>query len=662
MTVVESSPDPWRPTRAAGLDGLPPLLQAWNDAEALDAVDLHLAVRLGALGGEQDPDVLLACALASRAVREGSVCLDLADVQHPGIDEVPDLPAPEPWRDRVMGSPLVGPDRPWVWDEERLYLHRHLAEERQVAADLAAREHVVRPGDDVVPGLLDQLLDEAYGPAEPAQDAGQDAGRDADAYADQRAAVETACRHRTAVITGGPGTGKTTTLARLIAALIRRHAAESPGAPPLRIHLTAPTGKAAARMAQSVTAAAEDPGFPFPDVREQLRGLPATTVHRLLGWRPGHGSRFAHDREHHLPVDVVIVDEASMLSLTLMARLLEALRPEARLVLLGDADQLASVDAGAVMSDLVDGLEQRPEPPVARLVRSRRFGSEIGALATAVRDGDADGAVALLSKHLLDPQAADPSESPVPDGASPPALTWVRADGAPHADGGRFLERLLLAQARSLYDAAGRGVPSEALAALGASRLLCAHREGPYGAATWNRQVLRSLGASLGRHLPVWYAGRPLLVERNDPGLALSNGDAAVVIAEAADPAAPTGPEGAWPAAQVGLAGIVDDGSPSGRRLGLSRLAQTGTAYAMTVHRAQGSQFGHVVMLLPDPDSRVLSRQLLYTALTRAAEQVTVVGTEEALRAAIDRRASRATLLSRRVSGDMPGDHGPHVT
>ena len=619
MTIAEASPDPFRATRAVGLDDLPPLLQAWNQAEALDAVDLHLAVRLGALAGETDPDVLLACALTSRAVREGSVCLDLAAVAHPGDDEVPPLPEPEAWRSAVLASPLVGPDRPWVWDEHRLYLHRHLLEERQVAADLAAREDVVK----VDRAALGQLLDRAY------------AASDDDAYADQRAAVETACRHRTAVITGGPGTGKTTTLARLIAVLSQLHDSGQPDAPPLRIHLAAPTGKAAARMAQSVTAAAEDPDFPFPEVREQLRGLPATTVHRLLGWRPGGGTRFAHDRQHHLPVDVVVIDEASMLSLTLTARVLEALRPEARLVLLGDADQLASVDAGAVLSDLVEGLEQRPDVPVARLSGSRRFGSEIGALAAAVRAGDIDAAVSLLSENVLDADEETDSSQ------ISPAVRWVPADGAPGAPGGRFLEIHLLAEALDLHEAATRGSPVESLAALGASRLLCAHREGPYGAMTWNRQVLRALGSRLGRHLPVWFAGRPLLVERNDTGLGLSNGDAALVVSE-------TQQSGGL--ATAALAGIVDDGSPSGRRLGLSRLAQTGTAYAMTVHRAQGSQFGHVTMLLPDPRSRVLSRQLLYTALTRATDRVTVVGTEEALVAAIGRPASRATLLARRVS------------
>ncbi|QWC86557.1 exodeoxyribonuclease V subunit alpha [Nocardioidaceae bacterium] len=611
--------DPWRPGRVLGRQ-VPDLLRAWNDADGLQAADLHLAVTLGELAGEADPEVLLACALAVRAVREGSVCLHLGEVEHPGAEQVPPLPDPESWAARVAASPLVGPDAPWVWERHRLYLHRHLEDERQVAADLAAREESasVGPGGDG----LEEALDEAYGLGAAG---GEGAGEGEGAYADQRAAVRTACTHRTSIITGGPGSGKTTTLARLIAVLMRLHAARSPEAPPLRVHLAAPTGKAAARMAQSVRAAAEHPDFGFDDLRERLTALPATTVHRLLGSRPGHGSRFRHDRALRLPADVVVVDEASMLSLTLTARLLEALRPGARLVLLGDADQLASVDAGAVLTDMVEGLERRADPPVARLRGSRRFTGEIGDLAAAVRDGD----VAATLRHLESARS----------GPEPHGVRWVPLDGAPSEAGGRELQQLMLTYARSLDEAGRTGDPEHALAALGGFRLLTAHREGPYGAGTWNRLTTRLLGASLQRHLPLSYVGRPLLVERNDPALGLFNGDTALVAA------APAGGEGS-----AGLVGVVDDGSRSGRVLGLPRLAGTTTAYAMTVHRAQGSQFDHVAVLLPDADSRVLTRQLLYTALTRASGRVTLIGTEASVEAAVGRSAGRATLLAARLS------------
>ena len=601
--------DEWGPARARGIVA-PPLLQQWNEADALAAPDVHLAVQLGALAGESDNQVLLACALAVRAVREGSVCLDLAAVSVPADVDLPALPDAAEGAHRVRASHLVGEDRPWVWDQDRLYLHRHLSEERQAAADLLERDRPV-PVDAEV---LSTALDEAYG-------AGGD-GAPGRRYADQRQAVETACRHRTAIITGGPGSGKTTTLAQLIGVLVRLQAAQHPDDPPLRIHLAAPTGKAAARMAQSVRSIAEAEGFGFPDLRERLSGLPATTVHRLLGSLPGQRSRFKHDRSQRLPVDVVVVDEASMLSLTLMARLLEALRPDARLVLLGDADQLASVEAGAVLTDLVEGLERRADPPVARLSGSRRFSGAISELAWAVRDGDTESVLSRL-------------EAAGPEGAD--GVRWVPQDGAPGAPGARQLQAELLAYAERLAAAAAGGDRASSLEALAGFRLLCAHREGPYGAAAWNRQALRLLGSSTGRRLPLWYAGRPVIVERNDPALGLFNGDTAIAVAEPGR------------ALAGGLAGVIDDGTALGRRLALARLAETQPAYAMTVHRAQGSQFAHVAVLLPEVGSQVLTRQLLYTALTRATTQVTVVGGEESVAAAVGRAAGRATLLASRL-------------
>jgi exodeoxyribonuclease V alpha subunit len=423
----------------------------------------------------------------------------------------------------------------------------------------------------------------------------------------QRAAITEALAHKLMVITGGPGTGKTTTVARLLAVL---RVVTDGEAQPLRIALAAPTGKAAARMTEALRASAGP--------SEQLA---ATTLHRLLGWRPDSRTRFRHQRSNPLPHDVVVVDETSMLSLTMTARLLEAVRPSARLVLVGDADQLASVEAGAVLTDLVEGSRGIDPSPVVRLTRSRRFGQVIGELADAVRDGEEDAVLTRL--------------------ATGGAVTWLQPEEAE----GR-LEASLADHAVALQQAAEAGDLPEALRVLDRHRLLCAHRAGPYGVAHWNRRVQELLQQRLGRDwLPDWYAGRPFLVNGNDHGLQLFNGDSGVVCRAA---------DGSQVAA---LSGAGEGAGP--RRLATTRLPEVTTAYATTVHRSQGSQFRAVTLFLPEPTSRILTRELLYTAVTRATSEVTVVGTEEAVRAAVSRRARRATGLAPRLA--RTGEAAPRL-
>lgn len=593
------------------------VLHDFNVAGVLESADVHVAQRLGRLGREADETVLLAVALAVRAVRSGSVCLDLATAP----DIAPELSWPEPggWAAAVAASPLVAHEVVRV-DEDLVYLDRYWGEEQQVVADLRARSAAAPP--DVPERLLAEALS-AYFPD--------------DAYADQRAAAEKAARHWTSVVTGGPGTGKTTTVARLLGVLLRAHAASDDAGRPLRVALAAPTGKAAARMVQAVRESTSQRGFPRDDDGDRaavatIAGLQASTLHRLLGWTP-NSTRFKHDRGNRLPYDVVVVDETSMLSLTMMARLVEAVRPSARLVLVGDADQLASVDAGAVLKDLVDGYGRDVAPaaggaapaapvasPVAQLSHTRRFGERIGALALAVRDGDVDAVMGELdagSREVvwLQPEVAASQSGPRP--AAPAELL-----------------QLLTSRAAALHESAASGDPTRALSELDRHRLLCAHREGPYGVAHWNRTVERLLMEATGQEwLPEWYAGRPFVVNTNDYGLRLWNGDTGVVYRDGAD-----------------LVAVIGDGERSeGRALPTSRLAEVSTAHAMTVHRSQGSQFHEVTVLLPEEDSRILTRELLYTAVTRAKELVRVVGTEDAVRAAVTRRAQRATGLAGRL-------------
>ena len=572
------------------------LLATFNVAGVLEAADVHVAARLAAMVGETDETVQLAVALAVRAVRRGSVCVDLAEVvgAEGGREAESVLPWPpvEGWLDRVAASAFTTASVTRV-EAGLLYLDRYWREEGQVRDDLVAR--AAQPSPVVDAGRLDAGAARIF----------------PDGFAEQRDAARAAALRWTTVLTGGPGTGKTTAVAGLLALLAEQASADRPP----RVALTAPTGKAAARLQEAVASAAA--ALP-PEDRERLGTLQAATLHRLLGSRPDSRTRFRHHRSNRLPHDIVVVDETSMVSLTMMARLIEAVRPDARLVLVGDPDQLASVEAGAVLADLVGGLGARDPDSVVALRTSHRFGARIGALAAAVRDGDDDTAWSLLTE-------------------GGPEIELVDADH-PHAND--LVRGVALEAAVAVRAAAESGDGAAAVAAMDRHRLLCAHREGPHGAAHWNRQIERWLGEAIGSPVGAawgreWYVGRPLLVTENDYGLGLFNGDTGVVVR---DDAAPHGLR----------AVIAAVGAPLS--FATSRLAQVETLHAMTVHKSQGSQAAEVTVLLPTEDSRLLSRELFYTAITRAQDKVRVVGTEATVRAAVTRRAQRASGLRQRLA------------
>jgi exodeoxyribonuclease V alpha subunit len=590
----------------------PGLLRAFNDAGVLSAADVHVALRLARLGEEGSEEVALAAALAVRAPRMGHVHVDLATArataavdEDEGVD-VAALPWPEPraWLEAVRRSPLVavGEDaaepRPLRLVGTALYLDRYWREEREVAADL--RRLAAAPVEAVDDALLDDGLARLF------------AARPDEL---QQQACRSAVRRRFTVVAGGPGTGKTTTVARIVALLAEQ--AHAAGAPEPLVALAAPTGKAAARLADAVHEEAES--LDVPDaVRAQLLALDAVTLHRLLGWRPDSQSRFRHDRLNRLPHDVVIVDETSMVSLTLMSRLVEAVRPDARLVLVGDPGQLTSIEAGAVLGDVVGTGDAGDRDGIVVLQRVHRYGRGIATVAEAVRRGDADGAVAALR-------------------AGADGVTWIEAD-ATDGDAEELapLREGAVAAARAVIEAARAGDAREALARLGAFRVLCAHRRGAHGVETWMERIERWLSAEVagfgaeGR----WYAGRPLLVTENDYGLQLFNGDTGVVVAD--------GPGGVTAAFE--RRGEIAEYSPA-------RLGAVETVYAMTVHKSQGSQFGTAAVLLPDPASQILTRELLYTAVTRARDRLIVAGGEDAIRAAIARPVARASGLGWRLWG-----------
>jgi len=544
---------------------------AVDDSGVFEPADVHVAQRLTTLGGEADERVALTVALLVRALRGGSVCVDLRSVEKEF--EIADLTA------AIMASPLLGEPPILRLNGDLLYLDRYWLEEQQVCDDVLAMT------------------------AATVQRAVPDTARlFPTGYEEQRAAAEVALSQGLTVLTGGPGTGKTTTVARLLALLVEQ--AKLTANTRLRIALAAPTGKAAARLQEAVQL---EVARLQPADQEALVGLHATTLHRLLGSRPDTSARFRHHRGNRLPHDVIVVDEASMVSLTMMARLLEAVRPHTRLLLVGDPDQLASVEAGAVLADLVDGLG---EARIAALKTSHRFGVSIGELATAIRVGDADRVVELLragGEHIEWIEAADPRER---------------------------LRNVLVPHALALRTAAILGDGVAALATLDEHRLLCAHRRGPFGVQHWNRQVERWLTEATGEPIwSSWYAGRPVLMTANDYGLGLYNGDTGVTVVD-----------GETLRAVVGGAGETTT-------FATSRLADVETMHAMTIHKSQGSQADEVTVLLPPEDSRLLTRELFYTAVTRAKKRVRAVGSEPALRAAVERRAVRASGLGRRLRG-----------
>ncbi|WP_447924455.1 exodeoxyribonuclease V subunit alpha [Georgenia muralis] len=642
--------DPRRALRATGL------LADFNAAGVLAAADVHVASRLGGLTGETDERVLLAVGLAVRGVRAGSVCVSLEDRaaladadQEVAVDDLP-WPERDGWVRAIEASRLVavgldGDDgRPVRWAGDRLYLDRYWRHELLVRRAVDAR---------LGAGVLDvdgAALAAAVGRLFPARD-----------DARQRLAAAAAALGRFTVLTGGPGTGKTTTVARMVAVL------QEVAGPGLRVALAAPTGKAAARLQESVRAelgrlaggdatGRDARGRDATTIGDAAPTAVATTIHRLLGWRPDSSTRFRHDARHHLPHDVVVVDETSMVSLPLMAHLLEALRPDARLVLVGDPDQLASVEAGAVLGDLVHRAG-RPGPGPAEALaavvpgdlpeddadlRALRSGvvrlekvhrqerdSAILPLAAAVRAGDADAVLGLLR-------------------AGRPGVSFVETSGERPTDAELAALRDDVADAGvDIVTAAGAGDAAAALRALARHRVMVAHRRGPFGVAHWSHQVEQWVEEAMARErtrarsahdrtLPAgvhpagapWYPGRPLLVTTNDRDSGLYNGDTGVVVDD-------------------GRGGVVavfgDPSAPLAVRP--HRLPEVETVHAMTVHRGQGSQFEHVSLVLPPATSPLLTRELLYTAVTRATTTVRVVGTEGAVRAAVTTPVRRASGL-----------------
>lgn len=550
-------------------------------------------------------------ALASQQLGLGHACLEFEDAdgrwpalagwEPEAIAAVPrDLDAAVaslPWTDGEA-SPLVSSRS--AQGGLRLYLRRAwLAEHR-----ILARLRLLLAQPLAPPPGLEESLAELF-PGIGARDGS----------AGQRRACEVVARGAFTIVTGGPGTGKTTAVARVLAVLLRDAARRGHS---LRVALAAPTGKAAARLGQSL--AASRAHLP-EDVRERVPTT-ATTIHKLLGLRTGV-TRPARP----LAADVIVVDEASMVDLELMATLLEAVPDTARLVLLGDRDQLASVEAGAVLAQLCDNpsLESR----VVVLRHSHRFASDsgIGEWARLVNAGDEAG----VSKAYDECPAW--RETVTVEAASPVVQVLRAVAGAKDAAPGwatclRDGWRDWLGRLAPWRDGTRPCSDHEAVALLEAFarfQVLCPLRRGPWGVETLNPQIARHLGFPRGD----WYPGRPVMVTRNDHALELMNGDVGLCLPRT-----------------DGLR--VAFGTPGGLRWVIpSRLDAVETVFAMTVHKSQGSEFRHVLLVLPDRPSAVLTRELLYTGITRASGRLTLrVPDRATLRSAVRTRVQRSGGLA----------------
>src|SRR5471030_28091 len=620
--------------------------QAQNSG-VLRALDVQFARMTAAdtVDGQDHAALMLAAACLSAEAGSGHVCLHLEQLQ-PDIlfdGRFPTLasalwqsagePDTEGWLALLGQHPSVSDGTrpaPLVLNEHRLYLQRMWQSEGEVAAFFNTGQSV-DSSLRVDENRLREILDSLFGEVTPSSDIDW-----------QKVAAAVAATRRISVISGGPGTGKTTTVAKLLAALVQLYPEQK-----LRIQLAAPTGKAAARLTDSLGQASLR--LPLSAAEREIFPAEASTLHRLLGAQPG-SQRMRYHRGNPLHLDVLVVDEASMVDLPMMARLIEALPEQARVIFLGDRDQLASVEAGAVLGDICRFAEQGYSPERAAqlsyltgcqldatmvadpapvrdslclLRRSYRFDSAsgIGVLAKAVNAGDSAAATAVLSQGLADVTGYPLNETD----DFQPLLDACVAGYKPYLQG--------VAQRE----------PAEAiLIAFSRFQILCALREGPFGVKGLNERIEQTLSRKGLIRRPMalagkWYAGRPVMISRNDSALGLFNGDIGIALQDEA---------GELRVYFQLPGGVVKSVQPS-------RLPAHETAYAMTVHKSQGSEFEHTLLVLPNHFLPVLTRELVYTAITRAKSRLSLYASEKVFAMATRTRTRRRSGLAQRLSGQV---------
>jgi exodeoxyribonuclease V alpha subunit len=595
------------------------------------ALDVHFAGLMIRLSGKEMEDLFLAAALASHYQGEGHVCFDLTLMAgkrlSDGDPDSPICPSLDKWRNSLGKADPVGEPgdfKPLILEGTRLYLYRYWQYEKRLIDILKDRaiNNYTAADDKVLEKGLTRLFPSS-GPGETDW---------------QKVAAFTASLKKFCVISGGPGTGKTFTVAKILAILLELNKNR-----PLRIALAAPTGKAAARMQEAIKTARD--GL---NCSQSIKGaipMEASTIHRLLKTIPD-SPYFRHDSKNPLPADLVVIDEASMVDLALLSKLAEAVPGDSRLILLGDKDQLASVEAGSVLGDICDtgnehGYSQQfrntyrritgedlavkkdgQEKPgirdsIVQLRKSYRFGvsSGIGAVSRAVNEGNSALALGLME----DTKYHD--------------IQWQDLP-RPEALRSTLKEKVI----RGFSEYLRENNPPAALFAFGHFRILCALREGPFGVQGLNHlveQVLRQEG--LIQREGRWYPGRPVMVTKNDYNLRLFNGDVGITRSD--------------PGADNQLRVFFSSSDGGIRKFPPLRLPEHETVYAMTVHKSQGSEFNQILFILPDVSVRVLTRELIYTAITRAKEKVEVWGKEEIFHTAVARRITRASGLREALWG-----------
>lgn len=597
--------------------------------EGLSEIDFQFARFLARISGDESPELFTAAALASNARGRGNICLDLSSgITLENVDAAGGVMYDEAsLKASLVKSPAVGRPgdyRPLILDGSRLYLYRYWEYESILARELLSRAARPVPVDRA-------KLREKIGRLFPKGSLGQ------------KLASAIAVLKNFAVITGGPGTGKTSAVARTIA-LLNEQAGAGANGKSLRAALAAPTGKAAARLQESIRSEIED-----IDCEAAVKAaipVEAATLHRLLRWGP---QGFRYNRANRLDLDLVVVDEASMVDLALLSRLVQALPAHCRLILLGDKDQLASVEAGAVLGDIcgkfargsyspemancisdILGGEINSSPRNARIAdciavldESFRFGpaSPIGNLSRAVNAGNADEALAACAGN------AQARWRDLPD------IRRLAAE----------LKGPVIECFGPVLKSSG---PEEALRKLNGMRILSALRDGPFGVRVLNetvRGILRAAGLispSLSEGSR-FYKGCPIMVTSNNYSLDLYNGDVGII----------------WPDPQnrrqlrafFTSAGTSAEGT---RSFPLFSLPEHEAVYAMTVHKSQGSEFSRVLIVLPDRDTPLLTRELVYTAVTRAREHVEIWGKREIFSAALNRRIERSSGLREALWGE----------
>ncbi len=632
------------------------LAQLQKNSESLRAVDIALADTLRRLDPSSDERVLAGAALASLAVGLGHAAFDPARAPLL-VGQADGLPEAEAWRAACRASPWVstpGADdiapaaAPLVLENGLLYLRRYREYERALAAGLKRLAAQPPLASDL--SALRPLFDALF----PHARAGDRQAR----------AAALALVRSLLLVTGGPGTGKTTTIARLLLLLVAQADARGDA---LRIALAAPTGRAADRMSQSLHAAlAQLQDLPaMPSHRRSALPAQAGTLHRLLGSRPG-SPQFRHHAGQPLPFDVIVVDEASMVDLPLMCKLVDAVADGARLILLGDRDQLPSVEAGDVLAAIGDAAGEGDALPPALAQRLSallpvkipsasndadfarggvdNISVQIASLPVAVNRSavaaHAAGPLVGHRVHLLRGyrQSAELELAPLADavraGDADAALSLLRGG----LRGVHFHERAaspLAAETRHALLAHWRALASEtdpvaALAMADRLRLLTALREGPHGAATLNAQIEEALA---GAQREAYFHGRLLLITENSYRHGLFNGDVGLCLRQ---------PDGA-------VAVHFSGGAQDVRIFHPAALPAHASAFALTVHKAQGSECDQAWIALPQQDARTLTRELLYTALTRARRQVHLFAREDILRTLLARKAQRIAGLTERL-------------